>query len=424
MNDFMYADPATLEGQLQRGRGLGAHSALAAPGAADLVYECVITDSRWDRQTEHRDSYLARLVHRLDLPLAPIERHLFAHDDDDPQEVEPALQVLALLPFVGRVDAVSVLRRYAIEGRHWASALEAIGWGGGWKISGVWTGLDEDVIARRDDAQLAAHTAGGEPWTSWARTQPRIRRILDERTSRRSGRMVRPPDPRSCVELSAAELVGLIGADTSRDRRSALQELSRRGDLVVLDLAEDVGLRNAAGWTPGMPQALNHLGAAAVARARTWTRSGDATLEQLAVGVLSDFGDRDDYPYLLNELTSATAAGAWCAAESPAKGLGRLRIAEATDALVHAWETTVHSYAREAFLEGLRGCAPDTADNYAVEGLDDCEPCVQQAASAAAPDTAYVRTRLRELCDDPLAPEIHEAVRQRLMQLTVSGSAR
>lgn len=68
MNAFTYADPATPRGRLQRGRGLGARRARSTPDDADLVYECVVSDSRWDRQTESRDSYLARLVHRLDLP--------------------------------------------------------------------------------------------------------------------------------------------------------------------------------------------------------------------------------------------------------------------------------------------------------------------------------------------------------------------
>ncbi|MFI8461943.1 hypothetical protein [Kitasatospora sp. NPDC085464] len=72
MNAFTYADPATPRGRLQRGRGLGARLVRSTPDAADLVYECVLSDSRWDRQAESRDSYLARLVHRLDLPLAPV----------------------------------------------------------------------------------------------------------------------------------------------------------------------------------------------------------------------------------------------------------------------------------------------------------------------------------------------------------------
>lgn len=109
-----YDDPRTLAGQLQRGRGLGARRAPAHPGAADLVYACVVTDRRWDQQTEERGSYLARLVHRMDLPLAPLERHLFG--GGGPEDVEPALRVLAPLPLTGRLDAVDLLRRYALQG--------------------------------------------------------------------------------------------------------------------------------------------------------------------------------------------------------------------------------------------------------------------------------------------------------------------
>ncbi|MER7579551.1 hypothetical protein [Kitasatospora sp. NPDC097691] len=424
MDDFTYADPATLSGRLQRGRGLAARRLRSTPEDADLVYECVISDSRWDRQTESRDSYLARLIHRLDLPLARVEAHLFGYDGDDSDEVALALQVLALLPVLGRIDAAPILRRYAIEGRHWAVALDAIEWTGPRQTPELWAGLDAEVVARHDDAELEAHAddGGWVPWTSWALTQPRLRRILDGRPALRAEPPARPPAP-DHGGLSSSDLAARITRAPGRDRRLALQELGRRGDATVLDLAEDTGLRNAAGWTPGIPQALHHLGTAAVARARTWADSGDRTLEHLALGVLSAFGDHDDGPYLLHALTTAAAAGEWCMTEEPARGVGRLRLAEATDALVHVWETTVHSYAREAVHEGLRGCAPDTAGGFTVEGLDDCEPLVRQAAAAVAPDTADAVARLRELSDDPLAAEFHAAARRRLAQLTDPGRA-
>ncbi|MCX4744678.1 hypothetical protein OG455_03920 [Kitasatospora sp. NBC_01287] len=118
----------------------------------------------------------------------------------------------------------------------------------------------------------------------------------------------------------------------------------------------------AAGGTPGIAQALRHLGSAA-----------------------ARFGESEDGPYLLDALTTA-AEGARCSTESPAKGLGRLRVAGATDALVHAWESTIHSYAREALLEGLRGCTPEpVAEGFTEEALDDCEPRVQEAARALRP---------------------------------------
>ena len=102
MDDFNYADPSTLQGRLQRGRGLG--TCCASATAADLVYGCVLTDSRWERQTEQRNPCLARLTHRLDLPLAPMQRHLLDNASGYEAEIELAPLVLALLPFVGGTD--------------------------------------------------------------------------------------------------------------------------------------------------------------------------------------------------------------------------------------------------------------------------------------------------------------------------------
>ncbi|MGI8333727.1 hypothetical protein ACRYCC_27585 [Actinomadura scrupuli] len=413
MDDFAYADFATLQGQLQRGRGIGARRAPTIAGAAEMVYECVIADSRWDRQTEQRDAYLARLIHRLDLPLAPIEHHLSSENDAD--AIETALRVLALLPLVGRADAAGVIRRYAVEGRHWSAAVEAIDLTGSPAFPQVWAGLDQDVVDAHDDAELAAHAGVWEPWTTWGRTQPRLRRLLDE--IRVPGRSARPPLP-DYTGAGTAQLAGYVTTTTGRERRLVLEELGRRGEVILLDLAEDPSLRNPAGWTPGMARALHQFGAAAVTRARTWVGSGDDALQDLAVGVLSRFGDRGDAPYLLTTLTTLLDAGAWCAAETPARGLGRLHIPSATAPLIHAWQTTPHSMAREAFLAGIQGCAPDAAPQYAEEGLDDCEPSVQQTACTTVPDTTYVHARLAELSQDPLTPDSHEAAHYGLTRLS------
>jgi hypothetical protein len=416
VSDFTYADPATVRGRLQRGRGRGAQDALTAHDAADLVYECVMVDSRWDQVTEERDRYLARLVDRLDLSLLPLERHLFTSTRTHRDEVELTLQVLALLTTVGRADAVRILRRYALEGRHWADALELIASSWTDTVPEIWDGLGRDIIARYDDVELADHVYTWQPWTSWAETQPRIRRILDQRAAGRADSPRGRPASDDLAILSSAELIERAISDT--DRRRSLRELGRRGDSTVLDLAEDPSLRNAAGWPVGMPQALRELGTAAVARARTWIESGDSTVKDLAVSVLADFGDRGDGAFLLEALATATRAGAWCAAETPARGLGRLGISEATDALVHAWETTVHSVAREHIFAGLRGCAPDTAAHFAVEGLEDCERHVQIAACSAVPGIEPARIRLADLCRDPFAPDVHDAARQRLVRLS------
>ncbi|MFI6291235.1 hypothetical protein ACIBEJ_06580 [Nonomuraea sp. NPDC050790] len=303
-----YDSPACFRGRLQRGRGAAVHSVLTAPDAADAVYDCVITDTRWDRQVDQRDSYLAGLVARLGLPLAPIQRHLATYDGEDDEPVELALQVLALLPLVGRLDAVTVLREYAADGPHWSMALEAIGFSGAMKLPGIWDGLVDDVIARRDDAQLAqAIWCDTEPWTTFARSQPRIRRIVDELKASRSPRRGRRLD---LAALDNDALVALVTAPGS-ERRRAVEELGRRGDRIVFDLAEDRSLRNAAGWLPGIPQALRHLGPAALPPARTWIGSGDDILVGFGERVVAEVGDRSDAPVLLAALRRSVAAEEW-----------------------------------------------------------------------------------------------------------------
>lgn len=417
MNDDVYADAASLRGQLQRGRGAAVHRASAEPGGADLVYECVLADTRWDRQTESRDAYLARLICRLDLPAAPLVRHVASHDGEDAEEIGLALDVLALLATAGRDVAAAELLRYAVAGRHWHLAVPALEAAGALRDPAVRSGLARDTAAAHDDAELDdAITGPCEPWLSFARTEPRIRRILHDRDTACS-RPPRPEPPREIRAADCADLIRRIRERAGADRRRAVAELGRRGDPVVLDLAEDAGLRNAAGWTPGIAPALHHLGTGALARARSWTDSSDPALTALAAGVLADVGDHSDAPFLLRSLLAAADEGAWCAAEIPARGLGRLRIGAATDALVHVWEASVHSVARHAVLDALRGCAPDVAGGYAVEGLEDCEPQVQRAACAVAPDTASVRDQLRTLSDDPIAGDVREAARERLARL-------
>lgn len=189
----------------------------AEPGATDAVYECVITDMRWDRQVEERDDYLAGLIAGLDLPSAPIEHHLFDFSGRDAEPVGLALQVLAILPLAGRLGAVAILRRYAVEGPHWSAALEAIGFSGAMRLPAMWDGLADDIVAGRDDAELAeAIWCDMEPWTTFARSQQRVRRIVDGLGASRApgahGRDIRH-------ELAAVEVEDLLGIVAAGGRR-------------------------------------------------------------------------------------------------------------------------------------------------------------------------------------------------------------
>ncbi len=412
MNDLVFADPNTFSGQLKLGRGIAAQRAPYVAGAADWVYQCVIADARWDPQTEERGSYLARIIHRLALSTAPLAAHLGTAPDAE--DVWLTLDVLAILGLVGRSDALAVVRRYAVAGEHWSVAIDALGSTGAWKLPGVVDGLAEEVVAMRGDAELdEAITGSWEPWTSFGRDQPRIAAILHDRDQRRRI-TTRDPDDAVTAGAAPADLIDRAYAADGRSRRMALDELGKQGNLLLLDLAADVRLRNDAGWIPGMARALQHLGDRAVSAARTWADGGDTTLAELGVEILARCGDRRDAPTLLNAVTRAAQAGAWCALESPARGPGRIGHRDAADLLRHIWEVTEHSVSRHAILEGLAGCAPRTAEACASEGLDDCEPHVQRTACGIVPDTAVIRKRLTELRDDPLAPDVAEAAAQRL----------
>ncbi|MGW1963903.1 hypothetical protein ACWCPD_27165 [Streptomyces sp. NPDC001935] len=80
-HEMVYARIESLEGLLQRGRGLGAVRALRDPlEAAAFVYDGIRRDWRWD-STDDRCLYLARLVRDLGLSLTPVLRRLAGDEE-------------------------------------------------------------------------------------------------------------------------------------------------------------------------------------------------------------------------------------------------------------------------------------------------------------------------------------------------------
>ncbi|MEV4516746.1 hypothetical protein AB0K00_48315 [Dactylosporangium sp. NPDC049525] len=281
------------------------------------------------------------------------------------------------------MGALERLRRYVTGGRFWR-----------WTVNGMWedggpamcAGLEPVVLARACDEELRDAVDGDwGPWSAWAEASPRIRAALDAQRAdwdRARARSSPVPSRQSLRQEASARLVAAVERGGA-GRGFALEELGRRRDPVLLDLAENVVLRNAFGTVPGLGAALDALGVVALERARGWAGGGDAVLAHRAVGVLAGHGTMDDVPVLLGALTAAAEERAWCAAETPARGLGRLGVAAAVPALRFLWAETTHSYARADYLAGLRGAAGPAAADVLDEAVDDCEAGVRESAVPA-----------------------------------------
>jgi hypothetical protein len=125
------ADPESLLGMLQRGRGRGYLAALeAAPETVwPLLFECITHDLRHDPLRE-REGYYASLIVATGMDLEPFRSYLVQKDVSDNV---PGRYAGLLLSTLGTLAAVweheparRILRDYVSYGRKWARALELL----------------------------------------------------------------------------------------------------------------------------------------------------------------------------------------------------------------------------------------------------------------------------------------------------------
>lgn len=370
--DEGWAAPDSLLGRLQRGRGVGYREALTAPGADALVLTCIADDPRWDQQVEQRAEYYARLVTELGVPVGAITL-----DVDGPDgHFALAFDVLVELSRGGSTEAAAALHAYVIQ-------VQEPEW---WVVDHLWReggpavrdGLAELVLARIDDVDLAGavtlHDDG--PWRAWAH-HPRVAAALAAATPHEP----RPRRP-DVSDRTTGELYVLADAAFSPLRTAAFRELSRRGDLVLLDLAERPQLRNDSGFVSALAGPVTDLGVPALARARTWVAGDDESLRGLGQDVVAAHGGPDDAAEILRWFDDAVAAGEWCVSEDLATGLARLDHQPALPSIAYAWESTPHSTARRFYLPALmRLRAPDLRA-YVDDAAEDCEDDVRDIARA------------------------------------------
>lgn len=269
--DWRYAPVTTLEGLLQRGRGLGAILAADDPQAPGLVYACIRRDCRWDTLVDERHHYLARLVRDLELPLAPVTALL----EGGPVEHESASEVLRLHALAGSGEAREALRAYIRDGERWMSVLESVA--GSWPVAD-WDDLLEPVRARLvgEEPELL----GQEPWLRW---RDQLGLIAPPTVGRK---------PDALAGLDTGPLLALIAdpGTSEGDRSDALWSLARRsprpspGSLApLLALVPSLGARDGREIS-GLRRAVTLLGATAVAGRTGLGRFGGAVAHRAGPG--------------------------------------------------------------------------------------------------------------------------------------------
>ncbi len=367
----------------------------------DLVLSCVTHDRRWDRQTEERSTYLARLVRALKVPLEPIRSHISNPDlweDTVHWDLSLPLEVLHDLARIGHPDAADALCEFiaTAHGPIWMETIETL-----WEDSAddVRRRLHDVVFPRLTDQDI---TRWAEPkvgvWEAWRTSDARIDDALQHA---QAPPVVRPSVP-DLTTLPGDELARRVTSARAPERREAWRELGARQDLQLLDLAELPATRNHFGAVPGLSRALLALGPAALPRARAWLTGPDTLLHPFASDVLAAHGQPRDAPALLTTFLSACNDDNWYLTETCADGLGRLRHRPAVDALRAAWEHTLHSHARVTFLTALLTITSEDADELTDEGLHDCETQVRALAAHRCTVTAQNRSHLGQLGADNL----------------------
>jgi hypothetical protein len=400
----------------------GALWAAGSPRAAfPVVMDCVCRDPRWDHQVEDRALYYARLFLGHGWPVGEVAGHLRSaadtHDKDE-WRTGLAISVLGVLSRAGRPDALALLRDYVIEGWNWRWALDELSETG---APPALKDLADVLVARFIDQELADEvTPGWGPWDEWAVTQPRVRAAFAERSqflkTVAAERQQRQVTRRELQTALAGDLTARVRG-RGPDGAMAARELGRRGDLSLLDLAEELLPHRPGRPVPGLVPALLTLPAdEAVRRARIWCRE-NRPYHDIGARILAEFGDTRDTQILIAELETCLAQHDWRSAVQPIEGIGRLRIREAAPLVSQTWAESAYSYLRPRALTALLAAAPGVAAAFAEEGLWDCEELTRQRSAETVPLTSATRDRLTVLTDDILESEIvRDAAAHRLRE--------
>ena len=227
------AEPESLLGMLQRGRGKGYLQALETPPEQlwPLLFECVTNDPRLDRQLEEREENYASLIIASGMDLEPLAADLRQNDVRDSNCDCCLGLILCTLDCLAETwrheQAIRILRDYVSYGRKWEGAVRCLG---DLDMPGALEGIDEVLVRRiHGDAGVRAQFSDRvrhdwkwywefdedrrtecalflpvcEPWKTLCRKNIRLAHLFAELEVTRD----EVPPPRE--ELTEAEIMGL-----------------------------------------------------------------------------------------------------------------------------------------------------------------------------------------------------------------------
>lgn len=402
-----WAEPSTLLGMIQRGRGAcygAAHAERAMAG--DFVVDCIVHDPRWDHQVEERSWLYATLVVDLRVDLSRL-RAAFAGPLDASGDTDTwlATGVFERLAHRGVGGSVTELRHYLRSGRDLEQVLGSL-------IPFIdhpeAEGLLDDVLEVADDEQLQS-TIGwlgnlsAPPWPDWRRASARIERVAAAAAGSRSAGS-RPKFDRATRSAAHRERVLRAAIESGLITAISGPELTdERWETTLLGIASDMLQSEDRRVRIAVRRCLRNLRSP---RALAWARANtalDGYAGSVALSLIADIAETSDAPWLLELLVEAVARGNGYLYEQCdlVDGLARLGNVVSIATVEEIFDNTVYSRLRERCAAALSSLAADFADERAVECLDDCESETRAIAIAHANMLVpEVRERIGRIADD------------------------
>lgn len=400
-------------GQLQRGRGEGflAARALPRPAAADLVWECIVHDPRYDRQVESRSEYYAALTEEAGLSVETLRPQNCPEKEPDTDQ-RLVVGVLGELMTKGVAGAADVLLDHVACGTGWDQAIYWISQSPG----ELYRQLPDVIEGRFPQDERVAIVHRWRRQVPWDRMADQYRWVsqaidsLDDRAEWKKARPELPPMDRPAAELRLhpwsfalpkrllhrltvmlrpGERDVLIAAleTPGHGRRVALAALARLDDPGGISVAEAILRVDASGAERAA--ALRYLKTLSAEHtlglARMWLGEPDGR-GVAAQMVFERHAEASDLPAMVSGLGDAWKTRDFYALCSFINALALLSDPGPLEQLATIYEEAEYSYARRRAARALIAIDKHVfVERYATPALWDCEPDVQELARLHSP---------------------------------------